>query len=378
MPVKICHIITSLEVGGAQMLLLDVCRGLSVGKAKHFVIAISRNLILKSNFESIGCHVYCLSIESAWDFPLGLVRLVRVLNRERPKIIQTWLYHADFISIFTSFIFKKAKIIWSIHHASASKLHMRYSTWFLIRILSLASYIFPARILYCSVFAEKIHHSIGYCKWKSLVIENGIDTNKFCPQNLVRSDFKSSLSIPKDAIVIGMIARFSSIKGFDIFFKMASLLKQKIPNIYFILAGTDVCIENAYLVSTLKSAGIENSVYLLGERSDISFVINGCDVLVCPSYTESFGLVALEGLACGVPVVCSDIEAFRAFNFGCLIAAVGDPVSFYEAVLSIIGMSVFDKEKMSHNSRATVINQFSLEKMLLNYQALYSELAEQD
>lgn len=378
MPTKICHIITSLEVGGAQLLLLEVCKGVSKRQLENFVVSISSKVILKSKFESIGCRVYCLNIEKVWDFPVGLVRLLGVLNKERPKIIQTWLYHADLISIFASFILHKAKIIWSIHHASASKFYMRYSTWLLIRILALASYIFPEKVVYCSLFAQDIHHSIGYCKEKSLLIQNGIDVNKFFPKKLIRQDFKRSLSISEDTILIGMVARFSSIKGFDIFFKMAKLLKQKLPNVQFILAGSEVCLENTSLVNALKSEGIESSAHLLGERSDIDFVINGCDVLVCPSYSESFGLVALEGLACGVPVVCSDIEAFRAFDFGCFIAAVGDPVSFCDAVINVISMPPLDKEKMSHNSRGRVINHFSLKKMLLDYEALYFKLAQSD
>ena len=218
--IKVCHIITSLEVGGAQTLLLEICRGLAKGEIRHFVISISNNIVLKSRFESIGCHVYTLNINTIMFFPTGLQRLIRILNEERPNIIHTWLYHSDFISIFTSLVFKKVKVIWSIHHASASSSYMRYSTWLLIRVLALVSYIFPEKIVYCSPFALQIHHSIGYSKGRSLLIPNGIDVNKFFPQRLVRKEFKRTLSISEDSVLVGMVARFSSIKGFDVFLKM--------------------------------------------------------------------------------------------------------------------------------------------------------------
>ena len=79
------------------------------------------------------------------------------------------------------------------------------------------------------------------------------------------------------------------------------------------MCGTDMDKTNKELIGKLKNLDLLHNAILLGEQKNMPAIYNSIDLLICPSLTESFGLVALEAVACGTNVVCSDIPAFRKF-----------------------------------------------------------------
>ena len=198
-----------------------------------------------------------------------------------------------------------------MHHASESLFGETLHTRISIKFLTLLSYIIPKKIIYCSKISREIHHKFGYCREKSLIINNSVDTSIFRPSKIFRKETRKKLGIQENEILIGLIARNDPNKGIGMFIEIIkNLLKE--DNLYkFVICGENM--EYKYLKNSFNFNYEEYSekIILLGEIAYPQKVLNGIDILVCPSITESFGLIALEGICCGTPVIATNLIPFK-------------------------------------------------------------------
>ena len=149
-----------------------------------------------------------------------------------------------------------------------------------------------------SALTEKI------CKPNKLqVIYNGIDLDEIKSTIPIN---KEDLGIPKNAYVIGMVGRLSDQKAPDIFVKAAKLIKEKIPNAYFIIVG-DGKLRNRieHLISIYK---LESSFLITGWVDKPSAYMKIMDIGMLLSRWEGFGLVLPEYMTCGVPSIATDVD----------------------------------------------------------------------
>lgn len=150
-----------------------------------------------------------------------------------------------------------------------------------------------------SALREKI------CKPSKLqVIYNGIDLEEI---KNTKAKTRNELNIPEDAFVVGQVGRLSEQKAPDVFVKAAKLIKEKIPNAYFILVG-DGELRNQIEVMIHK-AGLDGSFLITGWVDNPAAYMKIMNVGTLLSRWEGFGLVLPEYMACGVPIVATDVDA---------------------------------------------------------------------
>ncbi|SCZ67229.1 Glycosyltransferase involved in cell wall bisynthesis [Thiohalomonas denitrificans] len=368
---KICHVISSLELGGAQQLLLALTHALSAPEFEHIVISLTRETDLARRLEALGCRVHCIGITGPRSAVMGFCRVARLLRQEQPDIVQTWLYHADLLGGLAAKLSGSRPIIWSVHHASPDGVHEKGRTWLIVKALAFLSYYIPDSIVYCSDYAKTVHEMLGYRAKPGIVINNGVNTDRFRPAATLRKQFRQELLLEDHVRLVGMVARFSPIKGFDVFLEMAESLKASIPQIQFVLAGTEVLTENPDLVRMVESSGLSHCCYLLGERTDIESIMNGLDVLVCPSYSESFGLVVAEALACGVPVIASDVEVLRRLVGDRYTSPVGVAEGFAEKVREVLMLGKEGRDDIGSQGRERIVKDWGNCAMFGQYRAHY-------
>ncbi|MBN1385001.1 MAG: glycosyltransferase family 4 protein [Elusimicrobia bacterium] len=142
---------------------------------------------------------------------------------------------------------------------------------------------------------------------KISVIQLGVDIIKFMPLKPAESIYKE-LGISKNTTAIGIIGRFAPVKGHRYFFEAARLVLEKHRNIKFIVAGKDDLLSRGDLENFAKDAGIFKSVVFLGYRDDLPEIMSICRAGVISSVGSEFvPRVLVEWLACGVPVVATDV-----------------------------------------------------------------------
>ena len=375
MSISVCHVITSLEIGGAQQLLRQLCDSLSPPEFEHCVICLSGETELAARFRENGIRVSCLNVTRIYQGLSGILRLRRILRQEQPHIVHTWLYHADLMATVAMIGMNTGSLLWSVHHANENFTSDKSLIKWIVGLLALLSARFPTAVVYCSTYASKVHQKLGYNPRTSFIINNGIDTTKFHSSPILRENFRQELGLDMEASIIGMVARYSPIKGHEIFLRMARELLALNNDIRLVMVGTNVVEENNELFEMVDELGLREVCILLGEQLELEKIMNGLDVLVCPSISESFGLVAVEALACGVPVVCSNIEVLESIVGEQFTAPVGDYRRLAEKVYCLITAGEVHRRSIGSDGRARMVRDHSAWKMIEEYKIAYRDLS---
>lgn len=143
------------------------------------------------------------------------------------------------------------------------------------------------------------------------VLYPGVDTTHFTPRVDGRA-LRREVGIPADAPLVALVARFQAVKGHDIFVRAAWQVARRIPAAHFVIVGgnthtpADVAYRERVLALIDREPGGRGRFHILGQRADVAPVLAAADVVVCPSHFESFGVVNVEAMASGTPVVSTD------------------------------------------------------------------------
>lgn len=151
----------------------------------------------------------------------------------------------------------------------------------------------------------------------SATILNGIDLTTFPgrPSASAVAYAREHLGIPADAKVIGLIGRLILEKGLREFFAAARILCDARPDLYVVVAGdalpTDRGAWKTQLIAEVEAAGLASKFRFPGFISDVYGCLCAFDILVHPTYKESFGRVIAEAMATGLPVVATYVRGCR-------------------------------------------------------------------
>jgi len=163
------------------------------------------------------------------------------------------------------------------------------------------------RVISCSSSMKwELEHHFHLPPEKIIVIPNAVDTSKY-EKKISRESVKRRYRIEPYEKVVLFIGRLVPQKGVEYLVKAIPLILQQHGNVKFVIAG-DGWSKN-YLEDLARSTGLGDKTRFLGFVSDseLTELTMSADVLVVPSVYEPFGIVALEGMAAGVPVVAANV-----------------------------------------------------------------------
>jgi glycosyltransferase involved in cell wall biosynthesis len=216
-----------------------------------------------------------------------------------------------------------------------------------------------AVIMPSSDTAERWTTAAGLDPAKVSVIPTGIDTNRFIPLGVEkRMDVRARINVGDEEPMVLFVGRLERIKGAH--FLIDSVNRLSIPT-HVVLCGTP---ESSAYLSELHDAARGDRVTFLGHRSDVPDLMAAADLLVVPSnWLEPQGLVVGEAMACGIPVVASDIGGLAAVmrGFPEHLVPPGDPVRLKAAIESCMNWRKNDPE-LGSRSRAWVEEHMSLSR----------------
>lgn len=218
---------------------------------------------------------------------------------------------------------------------------------------------------------------VGKSSAKVELIYNGTNTEEFSP-NVDGREVRRALGIGPNDLVVGMVGRLVSWKGQREFLLAAAILIRHFPTIKFLLVGNATFGPSSYcddLMELCRRLGLKSHVVFAGFRKDVARVIRAMDVLVHASILpEPFGLVVIEGMACGVPVVAADsggpLEIINNGVDGFLV----NP-KHTDALANQIRVLLTDHELCKHvalNGRKKVMENFSVDKYINSFEKLFS------
>jgi glycosyltransferase involved in cell wall biosynthesis len=317
--------------------------------------------------------VYCLNMRQGQLPFRGLWDLFALLNKFKPDIVHTWMYHSDFIGGIIAKIAGVKNVIWCIRTtnlAADAKL-----TRFIRRTNALLSYIIPSRIVCVSESAKSKHTSLGYKSKNMIVIPNGYSADAFINVNAnFRSLFRSNFNIANE-LVIGSVGRFNFVKGQDIFVKSAIQVLERYPNIKFLLVGRDNNWQNRTLNTLIQNSGFTDSFILLDERDDVPQCLSVMDIYCLPSRTEAFPNALVEAMLSGLPCVATDVGDTKIIaNNLCTIVPSENSDALANALINMIEMPESQRKLLGEKGKEHIQKEYSIDKMVRRYEDIYSEL----
>lgn len=373
--IKTVHLITGLSVGGSEMTLYKLVKQMDRTRFSNVVVSMTGIGAVGELIEQAGIKVIYLGMKRGFVNPLGFYRLIRILRRERPDVLQTWLYHSDFLGLIASRLTGSFPLLWNLRCSKMDPADHSVILSTIIKILAKYSGS-PEVIVTNSEAGKKAHEIMGYKAKRWELIPNGIATEKFRPSPSAKKAFKDSLSLSDDSLLVGHIARLHPMKDHSTFLKAAAIVAKKMPDVYFVMVGNGVEYDNAELRKNVNDSGLGGRVFMLGEREDIEQINAALDLLVSSSaYGEGFSNAIAEAMASKVPCVATDVgDSAMIIEDTGIVVPPGDPQAIAAGMTKILSMSAEERGKLGDKARERIVNNFSIDKSIKRYENLYEQV----
>ena len=362
---KVMHVITDLEVGGAERMLVSYLTAPRKISVDCYVVSLLSGGFFATVLRNSGIRVYEMKMGRAIGNLLSLFRMAAMIRREKPDIIQSWLYHADLLSTLALLLsgrIRKTRLFWGVRCSDMDTNRYRMTLKFAIWGCSWLSWI-PDGIIANSHAGMSVHKKLGYHPAKFFIIPNGVDTERFAPDEVLRREVRKELDIPEDAFAITMVARRDPQKDHETFIKAINL----IPGAIGVLAGKD----------TEKFLDQPN-LRRLGVRQDIERIYAGCDIVsLCSNFGEGFPNVLVEGMSAGLAPIATDVG-----DCALIVADVGkivpprDVEALAVAIRSIINGGSEKVKEAGIKARKRIEGQYTLERAVAMFDDVYHRAAQ--
>lgn len=354
--IKIIHIITSLNFGGAERMLLDLARGFSSEFFEIKVVTVVRGGSLEEDFKETGIEVRVF--EKRGKVGLGVIwKLWRFLRHEKPDIVHTHLFGGDTWGRIAAILARVPVIISTEHNTNFDEGWVKRK---LKKFLSL----FTKKIVAVSEAVKNYSVSRDKIKEKKIaIIANGINLDKF--SGIPEKEFG-------DPPVIGVVGRLEEQKGHKYLFEALNLIKIIPWKLWVVGDGS----KKNELERLAKDLNLRERIIFLGARKNIPEILSGIDIFAFPSLWEGLGLAALEAAAAGKPIVASRVggipEIISDGETGILVEPKN--VKSLADGLERVLLGKIDAKEMGARAKKMVQEKFGAEKMAEAYDKLYKEL----
>ena len=374
--IRVAHLITGLQTGGAERMLARLVCRMDPSRFSNTVISMTGADTVGAELVASGIPTLSLGMRRGTADPLGLMRLIDILQKIRPHILQTWLYHADLMGTIAGRLTATPKVVWNIR---CSDMDMHNYSRLSRRIPGLLAKLsrFPATVVVNSACGQATHQKYGYQPRSWSLIPNGFDTERFRPDPDARAWLRQHLGMTGDELIIALPARFDPMKDHMTFLAAAANLAAKDDRIRFLLIGRGLSDNNPQISRRVAACGLGDRVRLLGERSDMPRMLAGADIVTLSSaFGEGFPNILGEAMACGTPCVSTDVGDAAA-----IIADTGitvpsrDPTALSLGWQRLIDTGAETRAALGRQGRERILSRYALPVIIDQYAELYTTLA---
>jgi glycosyltransferase involved in cell wall biosynthesis len=361
----VVHLITDLDVGGAELTLLRLVSA-SPPSLRHHVVSLRGGGALEEKFRSASVDVSCFDTRTLSGMAAAVVKLAMLLHRKRPTVVMSWLYHADLVATLATRLAPPTRLIWNIRCADMDLRRYSRLTRTLPHILAPLSG-FPERVLANSEAGRRAHAAYGYRPRRWEVLRNGVDATRFRPDPEARARARKEFGTGDDHLLVGLVARVDPMKGHADFLAAAAGLAPRHPSARFVLIGRQT--EDEQITQLAEEMGLAPRLLVrTGERSDLEHLLPGLDVAVSASLSEGFPNVVAEAMACGVPCVVTDVgdSAVIVGDSGRVVPKAS-PLALAQAISDILALDEGGRRMLGNAARARVESEFSEDECWRRY-----------
>ena len=374
--IRVLKFISNFYIGGTERQFLYAANGLDRSRFAVDVACMSREGPLMSSLSpDVQVHTYpvhgsfysCRSI-------LSQLRLTKDIRKRQFDLVHTYGWYPNVFAIPASSLAFRPSIIASIRDAGA------YMTNTKIQALK-----FVCRLADCVVANSSAGRNWlveqGVNEQKIEVIRNGIILPRRPERTSRLSPVRKEFGIPAGTPVCACVGRLVSGKGIDFYLRAARIVLERGRDVRFLMigAGSSEVNYGSEVEMLAQQLKLDHRVIFTGQRQDVPQILRDVDIVVHPSLTEGLSNVILEAMAACIPVIATRVggnpELVEDGRTGFLVP-VEDAREIADAICRLL-----DEPNMAHafgeRARRRVADEFALDRMLGNTEALYLRLAEQ-
>lgn len=365
---RVALCITELDIGGAERCLVELATRIDRRRFTPVVYALSPKpapdqLSLVPPLEAAGVETHFLGATGAGHFPSAVSRLTRLLKRQRPDVLQAFLFHASFVGRWAAWRAGVPRVLSGVRVAEQG-------VWWHLWLDRRTSRLVDRYVCVSRAVADFTRSQLGLPEDRVVVVPNGIDVDKFAaasPIDLAR------LGLSPGRRAVTYVGRLERQKGVAELLKSSPSWLEKLPEHDLLLVGAGPM--EGHLRAISERLGISSRVHFTGWRPDVAEILKASDLLVLPSRWEGMPNVILEAMAAGRAVVSTDVEGVRELLGEAATEQVvprGDYRSLATRIAAIAAADDAIQRLGTANQRRA--EQFSWDKMVRAYEELFLDV----
>ena len=375
----VCHVITKLELGGAQEVAMQVVAGLDRSRFKPVLVAGPGGLLTEEACALKDVDVHILpslrrdihllnDVRALWE-------LMALFQQLRPKIVHTHSSKAGIVGRLAAWLAGVPYILHTVHGYGITPAQPAWLRRALIAFEWLAG-----RMTAHWVTVSQADRSQGL-KWglfsasQVSVIRPGIDLAPFAARIdwAERDCFRASLGVGSKHLLVGTVSCLKSQKCPEDFISIAATVCRRLPLARAVLVGDGVL--RPQMEALLRAEGLEERVILLGWRRDVAALLKAFDVFVLTSRWEGLPCALLEARASRLPIVATNVggapEAVAGYAQATLYQP-GEVQAMADRVCQLLEDEPYRRELRM--SAKEVPEEFTIKETIKQYQSLYGYL----
>ena len=364
---KIVHLVTSLEVGGAQHNMLLGLPRLDNDRYEHHIVSIMNRMQMRQQFLKVGIGVHTLGLSHKTDLAVAL-RLRSLLKQLQPDILHTYLIHGNVLGRIVGRLVGVPVII-------GSELTIGQAGRIGRLVTKLTNPLTDAVEVNSETGGKAIAADLGVQPEKVEVVLPGLDLEAFGGSAKHRAAIRAELGLEDTQHLVLYIGRLRPVKGVDYGLKAFAKALATHPDMHMALAGEGE--QRQHLENLTAELGITESVTFLGVRNDLANVLSAADSVLMPSLTEGFPRVAIEAMAASKPVAATRVggtpEAIIDGQTGILV-----PPKDIDAMASAITRLVTDTDlqtRLGSSARQRTEQHYSASSYVARLDEMYQRWA---
>jgi glycosyltransferase involved in cell wall biosynthesis len=355
------------RIGGAERQVILLAKGLHRRGWKVSVVALSGiGGDAAAELRAAGVSFLTLRMRKGLADPRGWIRFHGWIRCQSPDVIHAHLPHAAWLARWSRLAAPVRVVIDTLHSSSTGtmgrKLGYQWSGWLTDRVTAVSQAAADAHLSRSMVSHNKL-----------IVLPNGVDVSVCRSDLLVRKTVRLELGLDREFLWLAA-GRLEPVKDYPTTLRaMAQIPKPA----HLLIAGAGHLQSD--LVQLTAKLGLEQRVRFLGFQPDIKRWMQAADAFVLSSRWEGLPMGLLEAAASGLPAVATRVpgtpEVVMDGQTGWL-TPVGDSIALGEFMTRMVGLPSEERSAMGEQARQLVMERFSLEAVLDQWETLYAGLLE--
>lgn len=364
----VCHVLHTLNVGGAEVLAQQIAMKLSTHFRPVFVCLDAMGY-LGEQLRSYGLTVEVVERRPGFDYRCAR-RIAQFMRHQNVQVVHAHQYAPFFYSSFARMFGVRYPILFTEHgrdYPDFRRLKRVYANKVLLGRRDCV--VAVGECVRSALIANE-----GLPRSRVEVLYNGVDAKQFDPQRPSRKRARELLNLNEDEIGVVQVARLNRLKDYRTATHAMAQVCKVAPNVkYFIVGEGD---ERATIERTIQDLDLQRQVRMLGLRHDVPHLLEGMDVFLLTSLTEGIPLTVIEAMLAQLPCIATRVGGMEEVVCDGItghISAANDPDDIAKKILSLIQSSATRLE-MGKRGRERAIRLFHSDRMFDEYEHLYTQL----